>query len=65
VSVLAPSERMAHKREALRKAMQTLPPSPQQLEYLRALGDVQDEPQTMAEASARIDALVRQKGGQP
>ena len=65
ISLQAPSERMARRVQEKMKAMAKLPPSPQQLEYLKALGDVQDAPETMLEASARIDEMVRQKGSQP
>ena len=46
------------------KAMQEHPPSAAQLEYLKALGDTLSAPETMGRLSARIDTLVRQKGGQ-
>jgi hypothetical protein len=36
-------------------------PSAAQLSWLQALGDPGPAPATMAEASARIDALVRKK----
>ena len=57
MSVLAPSERMAHKLAAQRKAMQQHPASAAQLSFLLALGDTQVAPQTMAEASERIEVL--------
>jgi hypothetical protein len=39
------------------------PPSEMQVRYLQALGDTGPVPQTMAEASERINTLVRQRGG--
>ena len=57
VSILAPAERLAHRRQARLSAMQQHPPSAVQLAFLLALGDTQAAPQTMAEASERIDGL--------
>jgi hypothetical protein len=63
LSLLAPAERMARKVKSRLQAMQQRPPSQAQLDYLRVLGDKLGAPQNMAEASARIDALVQQKRG--
>ena len=65
ISVLAPSERMAHRRNAQLKAMQRHPASAAQLSLLQALGDTQPQPVTMAEAWERIEQLKQQKGGRP
>jgi hypothetical protein len=59
ISVLAPSERMARKVKARLKAMQERPPSAAQLACLKALGDKGAAPQTMAEASERVESLKR------
>ena len=61
ISLLAPSERLARKMKARLAAMSKYPPSQAQLEYLRSLGDAEPTPQTMAEASERIDDLVQQR----
>ena len=63
VSLLAPAERMAHRRQALLKAMQAHPPSAAQLAYLLALGDTQAAPTTMAEASERLNDHQLKAGG--
>ena len=47
---------------AAMQAMQKLPPPSPQLAYLRALGDDGPVPATMAEASARIDVMIQQRG---
>jgi hypothetical protein len=65
ISLHAPSERMAHRMKARLKAMQDHPASAAQLAYLLALGDTQAAPATMAEASARIEGLLQQKGERP
>ena len=57
VSLLAPSERMAHRRQARLQAMQAHPASMAQLSLLLALGDTQAAPSDMAEASERIERL--------
>ena len=62
VSLLAPSERMAHRLQARLKAMRLRPPSEAQLTYLKSLGNTQAVPATMAEASERIEQLKREKG---
>jgi hypothetical protein len=59
LSLHAPAERMAHRLKARLAAMQQYPPSAAQLEYLKALGDTLSAPETMAEASERIDELVK------
>ena len=61
ISVLAPSERVAHRMKARLEAMQHRPPSAAQLEYLKALGDQLGAPESMAEASERIEALKQGK----
>ena len=61
ISLLAPSERMARKTKARLAAMSKYPPSQAQLAYLRSLGDSVASPQTMAEASERIDELIQQR----
>jgi hypothetical protein len=63
VSLLAPSERMAHRVKARLAAMRGHPPSAAQLNFLQSLGFAGPAPTNMAEASALIDALVREKGG--
>jgi hypothetical protein len=62
VSLLAPSERVAHRLHARLQAMRQHPPTEKQMEYLKALGDKLAAPATMAEASERIEALKRGKG---
>jgi hypothetical protein len=62
VSLLAPSERIAHRMQARMRAMQQRPPSVTQLAYLQALGDTQPTPANMAEASERIDRLRKERG---
>ena len=57
ISLLAPSERMARRLAAQRKAMQQRPASPAQLAFLMALGDTQAAPEDMAAASTRIEEL--------
>ena len=57
ISLLAPAERMAHRMQERLRAMQQHPPSLAQMAYLQALGDKQAAPQTMAEASERIEGL--------
>ena len=57
ISLLAPSERMAHRLKARLAAMQKHPASAAQLALLLALGDTQAVPKTMAEASQRIEQL--------
>ena len=62
VSPLSPEKREERQQHFRQKAMEQKKPSQAQLDWLQALGDPGPEPATMAEASARIDALVR-KGG--
>jgi len=64
ISVLAPSERMAHRVRSRLAAMQKHPPSAAQLRFLRELGDKLAAPETMAAASQRIEELKSQKGQQ-
>ena len=59
VSVLSPTERLVRKMKARLQAMQAHPPSAAQLALLQALGDTATVPETMAEASKRIDSLKR------
>jgi hypothetical protein len=59
VSLLAPAERQARRIKARWQAMQAYPPSAAQLALLQALGDTATVPETMAEASKRIDSLKR------
>jgi len=59
VSLLAPAERQARRIKARWQAMQAHPPSAAQLALLQALGDTATVPETMAEASERIDSLKR------
>jgi hypothetical protein len=63
LSMIAPAERMARKMQRRLKAMQQRPPSQAQLDYLRSLGDRLGAPESMAEASQRIDRLVQEKRG--
>ena len=65
VSMHSPSERHARRVQERLKAMAKLPPSQLQLAHLLALGDVQDAPTTMLEASQRIDEIVRARTAQP
>lgn len=53
-----PGERQARRQQARQEAMATRPPSARQLAYLQVLGDDSPALTTMAEASARIDALL-------
>lgn len=62
ISVLAPTERLAHRMKARLEAMQRHPPSAAQLAFLQALGDQLSAPQTMAEASERIERLKGRTG---
>lgn len=59
VSKYTPAERQARRQQGRHQAMTHRPPSQKQLMYLQRLGDIGPEPSTMAEASLRIDALVR------
>jgi len=59
LSTRSPAERQARRQQALTRR----PPSPLQLAYLAALGDASPPPANMAEASTRIDALVRGEVG--
>ena len=60
LSTRSPAERQA-RRQARLQAMTQRPPSPLQLAYLVALGDGGPVPASMAEASQRIAALVREE----
>lgn len=51
------ADRQARRQQALKQAMATKPPSESQLSYLAALGYSGPQPNTMAEASAKIDAI--------
>ena len=62
ISLLAPSERMAHRLKARLAAMATYPPSAAQLSFLQALGFEGPAPATMAEASARLTAAAAERG---
>jgi hypothetical protein len=57
LSRYSPEEKHARRRLAGWRAMMQRAPSAPQLAYLKALGDRQPLPTTMAEACARIDAL--------
>lgn len=57
ISLLAPAERLAHRRQAMLKNMLRHPPSQAQLDFLKTLGDQDVPPGDMAEASERIEAL--------
>jgi hypothetical protein len=61
LSTRSPAERQARRQQARLQAMAQKPPSAAQLTYLQALGDTSPPPATMAEASERIDALVRKE----
>ena len=61
VSVLAPSERMAHRLKARLGAMRKHPASAAQLALLLALGDAGPPPADMATASQRIEQLKAEK----
>jgi hypothetical protein len=50
-------------QQARQQAMANRPPSACQLAYLQALGDDGPSPASMAEASARINALVHGEAG--
>lgn len=60
LSKYSPAEQFARRQHALRQAMAQRPPTAPQLAFLKALGDTQPVPATMAEASVRVDALRRQ-----
>ena len=59
VSVLSPAERAIRRLKGQMLAMQAKPPSQAQLSYLQALGDTEAAPETMAEASERIEKLKK------
>jgi hypothetical protein len=61
LSKYAPDDREARRQAAQRAAMAHKPASLMQLSYLHALGDAGPPPQTMLEASTRIDALLQRK----
>ena len=61
ISVLSPSERLARRMKSRLAAMLKHPPSEAQLAYLKALGDKLAAPQSMGEASERIEALKQGK----
>jgi uncharacterized Zn finger protein (UPF0148 family) len=60
LSVLAPAERVARQMKHRLAAREHRPPSAAQLAYLKALGDTLSAPQTMREASERIEALKKE-----
>lgn len=57
VSLHAPAERLARRTKARLAAMRQHPPSEAQLSFLRELGDKLTAPESMAEASHRIEEL--------
>ena len=59
LSTRSPADRQARREQARQAAMAQRPPSQAQLAYLQALRDDGPVPASMAEASTRIDALVR------
>jgi len=59
LSTRSPAKRQARRQQALKQAMEQRPPSQLQLAYLEALRDVGPVPGSMAEASTRINTLVR------
>jgi hypothetical protein len=61
VSPLSPEEREERRQQFRQGAIHARPPSAEQLKYLQALGDSDPPPEDMAEASQRIEALVRKK----
>ena len=61
VSLLAPAERQARRIKGRMQAMAKRPATAPQLAYLRALGYEGPAPGTMAEASALIDEVIRQR----
>lgn len=63
VSKYTPEEREERRQQFRAEAMAHKPPSQAQLHWLQALGHTGAAPATMADASQRIDALVR-KGGE-
>jgi hypothetical protein len=65
LSLLAPSERVAHKMKGRLAAMQAKLPSQAQLDYLQALGDTLGAPASMAEASQRIEELKAKRSNAP
>jgi hypothetical protein len=60
----SPEERAARRDAARQQAMRQKVPTAAQLAYLKALGDREPQPSTMAEASERISALVQSRGVQ-
>jgi hypothetical protein len=63
VSQYSDAERLARRQQARREVMAQKPPTAPQLAYLKALGDTAPTPANMVEASDRIDALRRKRGG--
>ncbi len=61
LSRYTPEERQARRQQAQLQAMAQKPPSQLQLAYLQALSDAGPPPANMAQASERIDALVRRE----
>jgi hypothetical protein len=59
LSRYTPTERDTRRQQARQQAMAQRPPSARQLAYLQIMGDDCPVPATMAEASTRIDVLVR------
>jgi len=57
-----PEERARRQAAARLEAMARLDPTVGQLDYLRDLGDTQPAPANRAEASRRIETLLRSKG---
>jgi len=64
LSRYTPAERLARRQQPRQEAMAIRPPSARQLAYLQALGDDGPVPASMAEASTRIDTLLRVEGVQ-
>src|SRR5262245_51247429 len=62
LSARSPEEKAARREAARHAAMASLPPTAPQLAYLRALGDSEAPPATMAEASKRIQKLRAESG---
>jgi len=60
VSILSPTERLMHRAKARALAREKRPATPQQLNFLQALGDTESMPANMQEASERITLLKKQ-----
>jgi hypothetical protein len=63
MSTYSPEERAGRQAQAWLDAMAKLKPTVAQLAYLAALGDRGPRPANRAEASQRIEALRRKRGG--